>query len=87
MEMSELMERDLRSTFVEDEPPSIAENGSTTDIDADDHVTEEEPFANQWLSAVPWGYSHNAVVWRVEAQSSCGETVSDKIDPEKLNRN
>ena len=37
-------------------------------------------------TATSRGEDHN-VVWRVEAECCCGETVRDEVDPEKLDWN
>lgn len=67
MEVRELVKRDLRSSLVEEEPPSISEYSCAPDIYADDHVAEEEPFADEGFSAIAWRNTHDAVVCGVEA--------------------
>ena len=77
----------MRSARIEYEPPCIPEDGRAANVDSDDHVTEEEPLANKWLTAVPWWNTHNGVVRGVETERSGGQAVSNKVDPEKLDWN
>ena len=51
MEMRELVERDLGSFRVKDEPPGITEYGRTTDIGTDDHVSEKQPARDEGFPA------------------------------------
>ena len=83
----ELMERNLRATRVEHEPPRVAGDGRDTDIRPDNHVPEEQPLANDRLAAVPGRDTHDAVVWWVEAESSRRQTVRNQVHPEQLYRN
>ena len=83
-ETHQLVERNLRSARVEEEPPSVAKDGCTPDVGANDHVSEEEPLAHEWFPAVSRWVTHDRMVWRVEAQCSRGKAVGDKVDPEKL---
>ncbi len=66
--------------------PSISEHSSDTNIDADDHVTEEQPLTDERLAAVSRRYTHDRVVGRVKAECSGGKTVGDEVDPEELDR-
>lgn len=77
-------EGNLGTSLVEHEPPGVASHSRDTDIDSDDHVTEEQPLADKRLAAVTWGYTHNAVVRGVEAESGSRERVGDEVDPEEL---
>ncbi len=72
-----MVERDLGTSGVEEEPPRIPGDGRETDIHPNDHIPEEEPSANDGLATVSWWYTHDAVVWWVETEGSCGETVRD----------
>lgn len=65
------MERDLRSFGVEDKPPRISEHGGTSDINANNHVAEEQPFADKRLPVVSRRNSHDRMIRRVEAKGSC----------------
>lgn len=67
----QLMEGDLRSTGIEDEPPGVSEHGCTPDVDANDHVAEEEPRADKRFTAVPRRQAHDRVVGRIEAEGCC----------------
>ena len=69
------------------EPPSITEDSRTPDVYSNDQVPEEKPFANKWLTAVPWWNTHNGVVRGVKTERSGGQAVSNKVDPEKLDWN
>lgn len=68
----QLIERDLGSARVVDEPPCVSRHSGASDVRTDDQVTNEEPLANQGLTAVSRGYTHDAMVWRVEAECSGG---------------
>jgi hypothetical protein len=63
------MVRDLWSTSIIDKPPRISENSRTTNVDSNHHISEEQPFTDKGLTAVPRRHSHDGVVWRVEAES------------------
>jgi hypothetical protein len=71
-----LVEADLRSALVEHEPPSISKDGRTSDVDANDHVSEEEPFRDERLGRVSRGRAHDRVVRSIEAEGGGGETVA-----------
>lgn len=81
----QLVEGDLRTLRVKHEPPGVAEYGGAADVGSNDHVSEEEPAADERLSAVSGGHSHNRVVGRIEAESGSGKTVGDQVHPEQLN--
>ena len=55
----ELVKRDLRASGVEDEPPSVSKHSGDTDIDADNHVAEEQPLAYERLAAVSRRHTHD----------------------------
>ena len=80
----QLVERDLRAAGVEHEPPRVAGDRRDADVRPDDHVAEEQPLSDDGLAAVSWGHTHDAVVRRVEAESSGRQTVGDQVDPEQL---
>ena len=82
----ELVEGNLGSLGVHSEPPGISSDSSDTNIDSDNHVTEEQPFTNQGFTAVSWRNPHDAVIGRVETESGRGQTVGDKVDPKELYR-
>ena len=84
MEVGELVEGDLGSFGVEHEPPCVAEDCCAADVDANDHVAEEEPATNEGFIAFAGRAAHDIVVWRVERQRCGGEAIGDKVDPEKL---
>ena len=50
----ELVKRYLWTSRIENKPPRVTEDGRTSDVHADDHVAEEQPFADEWLAAVSW---------------------------------
>ena len=83
----ELVEGNLGSFGVHSEPPGIPGNSSDTDVDSNNHVTEEQPFTNQRFTAVSWRNPHDAVIGRVETESGSGETVCNQVDPEELDGN
>lgn len=47
----QLVERDLGTSLVEHEPPSITEDCRAPYVDADNHVTEEQPGSNERFTA------------------------------------
>ena len=73
--------------MIEHKPPGISKDGRTADISTDNHIPEEKPFANKGLAAISWRHTHDRVICWIETQSSCRQTISDEVDPEKLNRN
>lgn len=82
-----LVKGDLGTTRVEHEPPGVAKDRRATDIDSNDHVTEEKPLADKRFTAVPGRYTHNGMVGRIEAESGGRQTVRNEIDPQELDRN
>lgn len=50
------------------------------------HVSEEKPARDQGLLGGTWGLAHDVQVRGVEAQSGGGQTISDQVDPEQLDR-
>lgn len=78
VEVCELPERDLRPSLVVHEPPSIAKDRGDTDVDADDHVTEEQPGRYEGLPARSRRRSHDHVVGRVKAKGCSRETTVRK---------
>ena len=83
----ELVEGNLGSLGVHSEPPGVSSDSSDTDIDSNNHVTEEQPFTNQGFTAVSWRNCHDTVIGRVETESGSGETVRNQVDPKKLDGN
>jgi len=73
------MPRDLRTALVENEPPSITEHGSDTDIDTDHHITEEKPRSDKSFSTVTRRSPHDHVVGRVKAESRRGQTTVQEL--------
>jgi hypothetical protein len=67
--------RDLRTALVENEPPSITEHGSDTDVDTDHHITEEKPWSDESFSTVTRRSPHDHVIGRVKAESRRGKTT------------
>ncbi len=80
----QLMERDLGTALVEDEPPRVSENSRTSHVDTNDHVTEEEPFSDQRLPTVSRRHTHDRMIRRIKSKSSRRQAVGDQIHPEKL---
>lgn len=77
-----LIPGDLWSSLVEHEPPGVSEDGGTSDVNADNHVPEEQPFSNKRSPTVPRRNSHDLVVWGIETQRRSGQAVGDQINPE-----
>lgn len=48
----ELIESDLGTSGIEHEPPCVSKHRRTPHINTDNHVAEEQPLANEWLTAV-----------------------------------
>ena len=63
------MESDLGSSGVVNEPPRIPKYRGAANVNADDQIPEEEPFAYEWLPGIPWRYTHNGVVGRIKSES------------------
>lgn len=71
--------------LVEHEPPCITANSCETDVGANDHVPEEQPTADKRVVTLSGRAIHDIVVLGVEAERSSGKTISDQVDPKKLN--
>ena len=84
VEVTELVEGDLRTRGIEHEPPGVAEDGGGADVRADDHVGEEQPAADEGLVALAGLALHDVVVRGVEGEGGGGEAVGDEVDPEEL---
>lgn len=82
----EFVPRDLRPSLVKHEPPGVSKDGSATNIRAHDKVSEEEPLADQRLGRVSRRGSHDGMVGSVEAQGGGGQSISDQVDPQELDR-
>jgi hypothetical protein len=70
MSTYQLIVGNLRTTFVEHEPPDISKDGSNTNISTNDHVSEKQPTINQAFLAVTGRSTHDIMIGRVEAKSS-----------------
>jgi hypothetical protein len=70
-----LMPSDLRSTFVKHEPPSVTKHGRHTDVDSDDHVSEEQPRSDKGFPSVSGRRLHDHVVGRVETERGGRKTA------------
>ncbi len=64
--MGELVEGDLGSLRVEHEPPGVSRDSRETDVGSDNHVTEEEPAADEGFVTLPGLTLHDVMVGRVE---------------------
>jgi hypothetical protein len=71
----ELMPSDLRSAFVKHEPPSVTKHGRHTNIDSDDHVSEEQPRSDKGFPSVSGRRLHDHVVGRVETERGGRKTA------------
>ena len=87
MEVGELVEADLWSLRIEHEPPSIACYRSETNVCTNNHVAKEQPASNKWLITLTWLTLHDGMVRWIEGECCCWETISDEVDPEKLDWN
>ena len=67
----ELVKRYLWTSRIENEPPCVTEDGRTSDVHTNDHVAEEQPFADERLAAVSWWHSHDGMVRGVESECGC----------------
>ena len=80
----QLVEGDLWPFGIEHEPPSVAGYCRHTDVDTNDHVAEEEPLRDERLATAAWWHAHDRMIRRIEAESSCRQAISDKVNPEQL---
>ena len=76
-----MVERDLRSARIEYEPPCIPEDGRAANVDSDDHVTEEEPLANKWLTAISRRKTHDRMVRWVKTEGGGRKTIRYEVNP------
>lgn len=84
--MAQLVVGKMRSGRANHVPPSGGTDSANTDVGTDSHVTEEQPSGDQTLRSTTGRLVHDVQVRGVEAQSGGRETVSDQVDPEKLDR-
>ena len=80
----ELVKRYLGASRIENKPPRVTKDGRTSDVQANDHVAEEQPLAYERLAAVSWWYSHDGMVRRVESEGGCRQTVRYQVNPQQL---
>lgn len=57
-----------------------------TDIQTNDHVSEEDPAGDEVLVSLTWLLLHHVLVWGVEAEGRGWEAISHQVDPQKLHR-
>jgi hypothetical protein len=69
------MPSDLRSTFVKHEPPSVTKHGRHTDVDPDNHVSEEQPGSDKGFPSVSRRRLHDHVIGRVETERGGRKTA------------
>jgi hypothetical protein len=74
----------MRSSRADHVPPSGSTNGAGTDVSTDGHVTEEQPTSNETLRGATGWFVHDVQIRGVETQSSSWQTISDQVDPQKL---
>lgn len=53
-------------------------------LTTNNHISEEQPSGDQGLLGGTWGPAHDVKIRGVEAQGGGGQTVSDQVDPQKL---
>lgn len=80
----QLVVGDLRPAIVQHKPPSSCANRRTSNVDADDHVTEEKPAADERLLRVARLLRHDVKIGWVEAKGSRWEAIRHEVDPEQL---
>lgn len=78
----QLVERDLRSTRVINEPPRVSKDSSATNVYSNDHVSEEKPFSDEGFAAISWRNAHDGVVRGIETERCCWQAVCHQVDPE-----
>jgi hypothetical protein len=78
------VEGDLRTSFVEDEPPGIPKDGSASDVNTDDHVTEEKPRSDERFAARTRRSLHDLVVWGIKAKRCRWKTTIECVRTDKL---
>lgn len=71
----QLIQRDLRTLWIEHEPPCVAKYSCRSDVCAYDHISEEQPSTHKRFAATARGSSHNVVIRWVERQRRCGQTI------------
>merc|ERR1712066_1058108 len=76
----------MGASGIVEEPPTGGTNSGGTDIHTDGHVPEEQPGGDQGLVGATGRLVHDVEIRRVEGEGGGGQTVSDQVDPEKLNR-
>merc|ERR1711936_634815 len=84
--VGQLVVRHLGACGVEEEPVAGSSDGGSADVDTDGHIPEEQPGGDQGLVAATGGLVHDVQVRGVEGEGSGGQAVSDKVHPEKLDR-
>ena len=82
--MAQLVVGKMRSNRANHVPPRGSTNGAGTDISTDSHVTEEEPTSDETLGGTTGWFVHDVQIRRIETQSSSWETISNQVDPQKL---
>mmetsp|Transcript_61664 Transcript_61664/g.161995 ORF Transcript_61664/g.161995 Transcript_61664/m.161995 type:complete len:634 (-) Transcript_61664:1176-3077(-) len=71
---------------VEDVPPDEDPDGGEADVQADDHVAEEDPTRDEIVILAPGRLGHHVEVGWVKAERGRREAVGHQIHPEQLNR-
>lgn len=61
-----------------------SEHRGCSNVRANDHVSEEQPSADQRLFRRARRAAHDVGIGRVEAQSRRGQSIGNEIDPKKL---
>merc|ERR1719273_823685 len=77
----------LGSSGVVHEPVGGAADSRHADVDADSHVPEEQPWGDEGFVRGTGRFVHDVKIGRVEGECGGRQTVSDQVDPEKLNGN
>jgi len=85
--MGQLVIGELGSGLGDHVPPSGRPDGGSSDVQADDHVTEKEPGRDERFLRRPRLLFHDVQVGRVEAQRGGRQTVGDQVDPQQLDGN
>ena len=82
--VGKLPEGHLGTGGVQEEPVGRGTNGGSTNIDTNDHVSEEQPGSDEGLVGSPGWFVHDVEVGGVEGESSGGQAVSDEVHPQQL---
>mmetsp|Transcript_22265 Transcript_22265/g.52917 ORF Transcript_22265/g.52917 Transcript_22265/m.52917 type:complete len:390 (-) Transcript_22265:1634-2803(-) len=77
----------VHKVLVISEPEDEDSDRRKTNVNSDDHVTEEHPVVNEGIVFSTGWLEHNVRIGRIEPKGGGGRTVGDQVDPQQLNRN